>query len=295
VPLSKLGLPPESGRYTATAGAAVLAGQAAGGLSRARRDQLGAPLTVAAEWLCSVGEYAYLGAFYRSLIGNGESAFLIDLIAGYAVPLECEAIFLPGSPQLSGVSGLAHQCSATMEVKAPARDAIADAALVASYAAAVGGLPVMALTPSMNGYGVRRGATVIRTQPGLGPSAIREDRYNTVSIVSAGWNVGPADFNYLNAFYFTATAEGALPFLIEAVADHPDARQLKARFVPGSFATRGVSGLTYSISANVEIVPVLSPDYDAGALAAYADLGGDWPDSLVDLERLVNIDMPGWD
>jgi hypothetical protein len=246
-------------------------------------------------WEASTGEFAYLGAFYRSAINHGSEPFLIDLYAGSAMPMECEARFLPGGITLTGVSGLNHSCSAQLEVVTPPRDPVADIALVEARVASVGGLPVMALTPSLSGYAVQRGDTLLMSRPGMGPSATRLDRYNTPSVMSVEWNVGPADFDYLMAFYFTAVAEGALPFLIDSVLDHPDVRRLRAKVLPGSMSVRGVKGLTYSVSASVEVVPILSSDYDASVLALFEEMGEEWPDVLDLLERLVNVDMPTWD
>lgn len=295
MPLPKLLISPEASRYSASCGAATIGAQLLGGKSRVRLDQLGAPIMAVVAWDLSVGEFAYLGAFYRSVINHGSEPFLIDLIAGYATPVECEAKFTPGGFSLDGVSGLTHSCSATLEVKTPARNAAADAALVTGRAAPVGGLPVMALTPSVSGYSVARGDTLVSSRPGQGPSAIRLDKFNTPSRLTVAWNVGPADFNYLMAFYFTSIAEGALPFLIDALVDHPDVRQLKALVQPGTFSLTGIKGMTYSVKAEVEVVPVLSPDFDAGVLALFEEVGEDYLDVLDLLDRLVNEDMPGWD
>jgi hypothetical protein len=295
MPLPKLNIAPEKTSFTAQAGEAVLRQVVIGGHARTRRDQLGAPLTIRVSWLASVTEFAYLGAFYRSLINHGSEPFLIDLVVGYAMPIECEARFLPGSFSLGSISGLTHVCQATLEVVAPVRDAGADAALVAARAAPVDGLPVMALTPSISGYSIERADTVIRSEPGMGPSAQRLDRFNSPSRMSAHWNVGPSNFEYLAAFYWTTIAEGALPFLIEAVLDRPDARYLKAKLVPGSFQNARINGLTYGVSAEIDVVPVLSPSYDSTVLALFDADGEEWADFFGGLETLVNVDLPTWD
>lgn len=295
MPLPKLALAPEKTSYSVATGQAVAVQAVAGGLSRNRLDQLGAPLTINVQWLASVGEFAYLGAFYRTQIAHGSAPFLIDLISGYSVPSEHTANFVPGSFTLAGVSGLGHQCQAQLEVVTLDRDPVFDMALVNGRAAAVGGLPVMALTPSLDGYAVQRGPSVLRSQPGFGPSAFRLDRFNTASRMTVGWNVGPADFDYLMAFYYTAIAEGALPFRIESVLDHPDPRQLKAKLVPGSFGLGSIKGMTFSVRADIDVQPVTSPDYDSGVLTAYDAFGEDWVADLGLLERLVNVDMPEWD
>lgn len=293
MPLPKLDLAPESTRFSAACGSAILRAAVAGGRSRGRLDQLGAPFTVNCQWQCTVGEFAYLGAFYRSLINHGSEPFLIDLPIGYAMPAEQEAKFLPGSFNLSSISGATHFCSASLEVKAPVRNAVEDAALVAARAAAVGGLPVMAITPSLESYGVQRGQTMRRFEPGMGPSVQRLDRFNTASVMTVAWNTNPAGFDYLSAFYFTAVREGALPFLIESVHDHPDPRWLNAVML--NFSLESINGLTYSARSDVEVVPIASPDYDGTVLTLHDEFGDEWPDFLLDLDRLVNVDMPTWD
>jgi hypothetical protein len=291
--MEKLLLIPERDRYSTTAGPATVMVPTAGGRSRTRRDQLGAPTTVSVQWVCSYGEYAYLGAFYRELINHGSDAFLIDLPVWSSVPAEQTANFKPGGPQLDGVSGLAYAVSATLEVKTPNRSAFTDYDRVTAKEPNLDGLPVMGLIPSASGYGVQRGATVIQTQPGMGPSAFRLAQRNTPSLLNVSWNVGPADFDYLCAFYFTATAEGSLPFIMPAIHDYPDPQLFRALIVPGSFGLGGIKGLTYSVSAQVEVVPVVDAALDEMLLWLYATYGEEWPEIFGDLAHLVNVTMPG--
>jgi hypothetical protein len=292
VPLPKLLLVPESNRYSASFGAALIGTQLAGGRRRGRLDQLGAPVIVGVEWQTTVEGYAYLGAFYRSRIADGSEPFLIDLPVASAFPVEQEARFMPGSFTLSGVSGALHVCNASLEVVTPVRDDAADNALIAARGPLVAGLRQLGLTPSIDGYGVQRGDSIVRSQPGLGPSAIRLDFYNTPSRVSVSWNVGAADYNYLVAFYFTAIREGALPFLMDVVLDDPLVRQLQAMLVPGSFVFDGVNGMTYRVRAEVEVSPIRLSDSDELMIDMFETEGEFWGDVLLDLDHLVTVTMP---
>lgn len=293
MPLPKLALLPEDSRYSAAPGAAVRRAAVPGGRGRHRLDQIGAPTMVDVTFSLDRDEYLYLGAFYRRRSINGSRPFLMDLVLDAALPTEQVVQFMPGSPKLSNVSGERHIVSATLEVATPARNKAADLALVAARAAPVDGLPVMALTPSSDGYGVERGETVIRSRDGQGPGRFRLDYPNTGSLLAIVWHVGPADYEYLLAFYFSTIAEGALPFRIEAVHDHPDARQLKAMLVPGSFSLEGVRGLRYTIRAQVEVVPIASPDEDEITLMNYEETD---PETAlaISLAHVVNITMPTW-
>lgn len=293
MPLPKLLLVPESTRYSASFGPAAIGSPTSGGRRRGRLDQLGAPVMVSVEWQTTFEGFGYLAAFYRTLITYGSDPFLIDLPLANAYPAEQEARFLPGSFALTSISGVLHVCNASLEVVTPARDAVADAALIAARGPLVGGLRQLGLTPSLNGYSVQRGDTLVRSQPGMGPSAIRLDRYNTPSRVSVSWNVGPADYNYLVAFYFTAIREGALPFLLDVVLDDPEVRQLEAVLIPGSFVLEGIDGLTYHVRAEAEVTPIRLSEFDALMIEMFDAEGEDWGDMLLDLDHLVTITMPG--
>lgn len=296
MPLPKLDLAPEQSQYAALMGPAVARASVRGGHARRRLDQLGAPLQVTLMWAVTQGEFAYLGAFFRQLIANGSQPFLIDLVVEQPWPTEQTAQLIPGSFQLTGVAGELYSCSATVEVVTPARDAVADAALVAARAAPVGGLPLMALTPSVTNYVVQRGETLLRSQPGFGPSWFRLTEFNTPSAVTVEWHVGDiADVAYLLAFYFTAIREGALPFVIETVHDHPDPRQLQATLVPGSFGLASMIGKTYVFRASVEVVPITSPDYDQQVFDLRDYTGGnDWMGLLEELATLVRDHLRFW-
>lgn len=295
MPLPKLNFVPESTGYAAQAGEAVWRSGIPGGHSRRRLDQLGAPITVDVSWVTNVDSFAYLGAFFRS-IAHGSQPFLLDLILDQPIPVEHTVQFLPGSFQLQGISGYAHQCGARLEVRRPDRDTAADLALVEARQPSVDGQPVMALTPSAAAYSVDRGGTVLRSQVGLGPSRFRLDKFNSPSRVSAQWVVGTqADFLYLMAFYYSAIAEGALPFWVDAVMDHPDARRLRATLIPGSFALAGLGGKRWTFRADLDVVPVTSPDYDALVFELYDLYGEEWTNVLLSLDHLVNVLMPRWD
>lgn len=293
MPLPALDLAPEAGRYSVSFGAAAIGAAVAGGSARMRLDQLGAPAVASLEWLTTVEGYGYLMAFLRTQIDHGAARFEMDVIAdGGPYPVTRTVRFMPGSPRLSSVSGASYGVSASVEIQTEPRDTAADNALVAARGDLVDGLRVLGLTPSVDGYTASRGDTMISTNPGQGPSAVRLDRFNTPTRLNVSWNVGPADYGYLVAFYYTAIREGALPFLMDSIVDHPLVRQLEAKMIPGSFTLSGVKGITYQVRADVDVVPVLSPDFDALMLDMYAEGGEFWGDFIDMLDRLVNVVMP---
>lgn len=132
---SILSLAPDQAGYSVEDGEEVLSVRLDGGLSRYRRDVVGAASSVRVQWTVGPTEYAYLRAFYRTTTGRGTEAFLVDLILDSATLTRHTAYFVPGSMKLTGVSGLTYTVQAMLEVKPLAPDADYDAALVALYEA----------------------------------------------------------------------------------------------------------------------------------------------------------------
>jgi hypothetical protein len=288
--VAKLLLAPESTRYSASPGGAVERRAVGGGLSRVRRDQLGAPFTVEVGWLADENEADYLLAFQRHV---GADEFQIDLIIEGPVPTEHTARFLPGSLPISGVSGKSHPLRAMLEVSAPVRDAVADMAVVNARAAAVGNLPQLVLEPNARAFSSNPGETMLQAKYGPGASGLRVDDLRAAALVGLEWNVGPADFAYLQAFYFTALAEGALPFLLWAVHDSSAVRQYRARLIPGSFGLEAVAGITYTVKAAAEIVPMPNALVDLWTVELFDPAAGTDGSELFDaLEELVNVTWP---
>lgn len=150
------------------------------------------------------------------------------------------------------------------------------------------------VTPEQANYGVEFGNEVLSAQLSGGASRTRRDFIGAVATVTVSWTIGINDARYLQAFYRTATANASLPFLIDLVLDNPDLSEYQAKFVPGTFKLNGVSGLTTSYSANLEVKPHV-PDVDDDNLLmdAYEAFGDESVFDFFDLlADFVNVQFP---
>jgi hypothetical protein len=99
------------------------------------------------------------------------------------------------------------------------------------------------------------GSPVISTQLDGGAPRIRQDKLGSVHIIDVAWFVGPDDYKYLMAFYRTGTSQGALPFTIDLVIDDSVPQEYTATFVPQSFKLESVEGLTFTVRAQLAVLP----------------------------------------
>lgn len=91
---------------------------------------------------------------------------------------------------------------------------------------------------------------------GTGDLALRLRRgfYREPFEVKVGWSVAEDRFNYLQAFYRRATANGSLPFIIELPLNGI-LSLYKAKFSPGSFSNAGKETIEYDVTAQLFVVP----------------------------------------
>jgi hypothetical protein len=256
MPLPKLDLAPEAPGYSTKFGESVLRTPVRGGRSRFRRDMIGAPAIIEVVWRLDLPEYQLLLAFHDATIAGGTLPFLIDLFVAAAVPTEHEAQWVSAPPQITSVTGTSVLVRAILEVRPADRDTASDAALVASYHDGTPGLPKLALLPSQDAYSETKGETALRVRMNAGPSRSRRDVKRNAAEVGLQWRVGPAFYRYLQAFYWTATAEGALPFRIDLLLKGGDPVSHVAYFVPGTFSLAAVEGLKRTVRAQIEALPI---------------------------------------
>lgn len=290
--LPKLQLVSDSPGYAAVAGEACAQVEVRGGHSRYRREIIGAPARVNVQWQLDPTEYQYLLAFHRHTLDGGTSAFLADILFDGPGPVECEATFLSGPPEATGPAGLSVVVRAILEVKPPARNAAADLALVATYDDGSSGPPLLAVTPSQSSYAESKGQTAMRSTVGTGPARIRKDLIGNAALVDVQWRVGPALLRYLQAFFWTKTAEGSLPFRVNLLLDSPLVAPYKAYLVPGSFRLVGVKGMTHTVQARIEAVPMtIDHAADTSVVTLFDLYGTDGDDLLAALATFVNVDL----
>lgn len=126
--------------------------------------------------------------------------------------------------------------------------------------------------PTRDGYSAQRGQEVLAVQLDGGASRFRRDILNAPFRVTTSWQCNPEQYNYLNAFYRTATEHGSSPFEIDLFLDNADYVEYTAKFIPASFKLDSQSGLTYYVSAELEVEKPFDPDEatdDAATILAY--------------------------
>lgn len=131
----------------------------------------------------------------------------------------------------------------------------------------------LAIPPDTNAYTVKPGTTVVQTQLDGGAPRTRADFDGAAEIVTVQWTVGKDGFEYLRAFYRTATGKGALPFTADLQIEAGAADTYTCYFQQDSFQLASVSGLTYVITATLLVLP--NPDdaiADQQALAKFQTL-----------------------
>lgn len=155
------------------------------------------------------------------------------------------------------------------------------------------------LPPDNSQYSVADGKEVVATQLDGGAARYRRDILGATSTVNVAWILGTNDYKYMRSFYRALTLKGAKPFLIDLILDEPTLTEHKAYFVPGSFQLTGQKGLTYWVSAQLEVYPAeIDYDYEAGFAALYSEFGENWQSQFAVIENqfnnIINFEMPGY-
>ena len=116
-------------------------------------------------------------------------------------------------------------------------------------------LPKLWLRPVRDDYNVTPGNTVVSTQLDGGASRQRKDQAGATAIVPVSWILGPADYDYIQAFYRTAIDEGSLPFLLDLLWEKSTPIEYTVQIVPSTFQLTKQEGLAYFVSATLEVFP----------------------------------------
>ena len=117
------------------------------------------------------------------------------------------------------------------------------------------------IAPDAQGYQVEDGNASVATQLDGGDPRVRGDKVGAIATVTCQWTLGPSDADYLRAFYRTGAGAngvpGCAPFNISLVGiDSSTSQVYVARFVPGTFALKQQSGLTYVYAAQLWVLPI---------------------------------------
>lgn len=115
------------------------------------------------------------------------------------------------------------------------------------------------MRPSNASYSVQRGSEVLSVKLDGGASKYRRDILNASFTVTVSWDTTEDGWDYLNAFYRTATARGSLPFTIDLLLEDSTLTTYTAYFVPDTFKLTGQQGEAYYIEATLEVTPIINP------------------------------------
>lgn len=156
-------------------------------------------------------------------------------------------------------------------------------------------LTKLTLKVSKAGYSFTDGLETLYVKLDGGAGRFRRDISGAANRVNVAWNTGRGGFDYLRAFYRNTATYSSTPFLIDLSIDGADVEEYEAYFIPGSMSVDGVSGNTYSVSAQLEVKPnTPDEDYDAAIVSLFNEYGSleDLDAVLNQLEQLANVDLP---
>ncbi len=148
------------------------------------------------------------------------------------------------------------------------------------------------LPPDNSAYSVADGKEVVTTQLDGGAARYRRDILGATSTVNCSWILGTEEYKYLRSFYRALTLKGSKPFLIDLILDEPTLTEHKAYFIPGSVQLTGQKGLTYWVTAQLEVYPA-EIDYEAEAAfaALFGEYGEAWQSLFPVFENGLDVEI----
>lgn len=118
------------------------------------------------------------------------------------------------------------------------------------------------LQPERNGYSVTFATEAIDVQLEGGLSRTRQDILHGAHKISVNFICNPEEYTYLMAFYRSISGRGSQAFEIDLFVEEAGIQECSAKFVPGSVSLAEQSGLSYTVNAQLEVVPPINPDQE---------------------------------
>jgi hypothetical protein len=152
------------------------------------------------------------------------------------------------------------------------------------------------IPPDKKTYTRKPGNTVVSSKLAGGLSRQRADVLGASNEVTVTWTVDTFGYEYLCAFFNTATTHGALPFTADLILDTVVLAEYTCYFVPDTFMLSEHLGATYIVTATLEVEPIVDNyirDYSILLMYGVANTEDSMNLYLNTLEHLVNVDLDG--
>lgn len=150
-------------------------------------------------------------------------------------------------------------------------------------------LPKLPFIPEKSSYIYNVNRDVVSVELDGGLPRKRRDIAGSASRVECTWFLLPHQYQYFMALYRFELKRGALPFLVDLLIEQPYLEEMKASFVADSLSMKQI-GLSFEVSAELEVVPVSDDDFDEIVTLFYDDNNAENP-LWNQLEQLSNFDL----
>lgn len=144
------------------------------------------------------------------------------------------------------------------------------------------------LRPEKATYKYTCNRDVVSTQLEGGLSRRRRDIAGSSAVVNCTWFLHPFQYQYFMAFYQLETLRGANSFLIDLLIEQPYLEEMKASFIEQTLTMQQI-GLSFQVSADLEVIPLQSDEVAAIILLLYSETDDNY--TLRELEQLVNVSL----
>lgn len=124
-------------------------------------------------------------------------------------------------------------------------------------------MPKLLLCPLRAGYAAQQKTGVLQVELDGGASRFRRDILHGPFIAEVMWSCDAGQYEYLCAFYRTATKYGSLPFDIDLKLDSSDVAEYRAQFVPGTFRLSQFTAARYRVEATLEVLKPYDPSEES--------------------------------
>lgn len=135
-------------------------------------------------------------------------------------------------------------------------------------------MTTLTLPVSQKGYQVVDPKVVLTAATKGGGPRRRLDMLDASVRVMATWELNALKYAQLRTFYRTTTKRGALAFQLYLVLDDATPTLHDCHFVTGTFKLASISGGTYTVTAELEVIPAADDaTADNALIASYSGTG----------------------